>query len=204
MVCNLLGIILLSHLLETVEDVQHCKHGVVKEICSKTGGRYTDAVAELWFQATIFCLRLYNSRRVSMQKLRLVPEQPLMHLVAAAAAAVFCTCPPALAEIQASEASLAALKSLQRHSHLQLAVQTVAPQDATSFARTLPKQRVNKGKVWLLFLAGATTLFGAALALEKSSALFPAIAKANQAIAATRETQKVRLFPANVKVAFAW
>lgn len=73
-----------------------------------------------------------------------------------------------------------------------LGVQTVAPQEATSFARALPQKPVNKGKVWLIFLAGATGLFGAALAIERNSALFPAIAKANQAMAATKAAQKVR------------
>lgn len=69
-------------------------------------------------------------------------------------------------------------------------LQTVAPQEATSFARSLPQQPVNKGKVWLVFLAGATGLFGAAVAIEKNSSLFPAIAKANQAMAATKAAQK--------------
>jgi hypothetical protein len=67
----------------------------------------------------------------------------------------------------------------------------MAPQDATSFARTLPKQAVNKGKIWIIFLLGATGLFGAALAIEKNSTFFPAIAKANQAMAATKAAQKV-------------
>ena len=70
-------------------------------------------------------------------------------------------------------------------------VQTVPPQEATSFAKSLQPQPVNKGKIWLIFLAGATGLFGAAVALEKNSTLFPAIAKANQALAATKAAQKV-------------
>jgi hypothetical protein len=70
-------------------------------------------------------------------------------------------------------------------------LQTVAPQDATSFARTLPKQKVNKGKIWVIFLLGATGLFGAALAIERNTTFFPAIAKANQALAATKKAQKV-------------
>lgn len=73
--------------------------------------------------------------------------------------------------------------------------QTVAPSEATSFARTLPKQTVNKGKIWVIFLLGATGLFGAALAIERNSKLFPAIARANQALAATKAAQKVRHTP---------
>jgi len=95
-------------------------------------------------------------------------HQPMLGLVAATAVALTCMLsPPAWAEIQ-----------------------TVAPSEATSFARTLPKQTVNKGKIWVIFLLGATGLFGAALAIERNSKLFPAIARANQALAATKAAQK--------------
>ena len=78
-------------------------------------------------------------------------------------------------------------------------LQTVPPQEATSLAKSLQQQPVNKGKIWLIFLAGATGLFGAAVAIEKNSALFPAIAKANQAMAATKAAQKVyRSFQASL------
>lgn len=70
-------------------------------------------------------------------------------------------------------------------------MQTVAPQDATKFARQLKAEPVKKGRVWGLFLLGATGLFGGAVALEKNSSFFPAIAKANQALAATKAAQKV-------------
>ena len=72
-------------------------------------------------------------------------------------------------------------------------LQTVAPQDATSYAKPLKAQPVKKGRIWGLFLVGATGLFGGAVALERNSNFFPAIAKANQAIAATREAQKVTI-----------
>lgn len=72
--------------------------------------------------------------------------------------------------------------------------QTVPPQEASSLAKPLQQQSVNKGKIWLIFLAGATGLFGAAVAIEKNSTLFPAIAKANQAMAATKAAQKVSNF----------
>ena len=67
----------------------------------------------------------------------------------------------------------------------------MAPQEATSFARPLPKQKVNKGKIWVVFLVGATGLFAGALAFERNSKLFPAIARANQALAASKAAQKV-------------
>lgn len=70
-------------------------------------------------------------------------------------------------------------------------LQTVAPQDATSFAKPLKSQPVNKSRIWGLFLLGATALFGGAVALERNSSFFPAISKANQALAATKEAQKV-------------
>lgn len=63
----------------------------------------------------------------------------------------------------------------------------------TGLARSLPKQKVNKGKVWLIFLAGAGALFGAAIAVERNSKLFPAIAKANQAMTASRSASQVKL-----------
>ena len=72
-------------------------------------------------------------------------------------------------------------------------MQSVAPQDVTSLARSLPKQKVNKGKVWLIFLAGAGALFGSAVAIERNSKLFPAIAKANQAMVASRSAIQVML-----------
>lgn len=70
-------------------------------------------------------------------------------------------------------------------------MQTVAPSDVTSAARALPAQKVNKEKVWLIFLGSATALFGAAVAVERSGSLFPAIARANKAMEASREAMKV-------------
>lgn len=60
-------------------------------------------------------------------------------------------------------------------------IETVSATQATQMARTLPKQEVDKGGVWKVFIGGAVTLFLTTLALENNSSLFPAIARANQA-----------------------
>lgn len=72
-------------------------------------------------------------------------------------------------------------------------MQTVAPASVTSLARALPQQKVDKGKVWLIVVAGAVSLFGAAILLENNETFFPAIAKANKAMAQARKAQQVQL-----------
>ena len=62
----------------------------------------------------------------------------------------------------------------------------------TSLARPLKAQTVNKGKVWLVFILGAAGLFGAAVLLENNERFFPAISRANKAMAATRKAQQAR------------
>ena len=69
--------------------------------------------------------------------------------------------------------------------------QTVAPASVTSLAKPLTQQRVEKGKVWLIIVAGAFGLFGATVLLENNEALFPAIARANKAMAAAQKARKV-------------
>ena len=71
------------------------------------------------------------------------------------------------------------------------AEQTVPPATVSSLARALPQQKVEKGKVWLIVVAGAVTLFGAAILLENNEMLFPAIAKANKAMSQARKAQQV-------------
>ena len=71
-----------------------------------------------------------------------------------------------------------------------LALQTVAPASVTSLARPLPQQRVDKGKVWLIVVTGAVSLFGATVLLENNEALFPAIARANKAMAAAQREKE--------------
>lgn len=79
--------------------------------------------------------------------------------------------------------------TLHHHPH-----QTVSPEQATASARPLPKQQVNKGKVWLIFVLGAASLFGAAVVMENNASFFPAISRANRAMATARQQEDVRVF----------
>lgn len=60
-----------------------------------------------------------------------------------------------------------------------------------SAAKPLPKQQVNKGKVWLIFVLGAASLFGTAVVMENNRTFFPAISRANRAMAVTRRQEEV-------------
>lgn len=53
-------------------------------------------------------------------------------------------------------------------------------------ARPLPKQAFDKGRVWLVFIGGAASLFLVTVAAENNEAWFPAIARANAVMAARR------------------
>ena len=70
-------------------------------------------------------------------------------------------------------------------------MQTVAPSAATGVAKPLKTQPVDKNKVWLLFGAGAAGIFTTAVLLENNERLFPAIAKANQAMRAAQQYREV-------------
>ena len=64
---------------------------------------------------------------------------------------------------------------------------TVSAAEAVAAARPLPKPvTLNKGRVWALFGIGAAGVFAGALAAERIESLFPAIAKANRAVAESR------------------
>lgn len=65
-------------------------------------------------------------------------------------------------------------------------LQTVTLDEATAAAKPLPQQPVRTGRVWALIGLGAAGVFGAAVAVENNEAWFPAIAKANKAMAATK------------------
>lgn len=67
----------------------------------------------------------------------------------------------------------------------------MAPSEALSAAKALPKQEVAKGKVWLLLAGGSAVLFGATVFLEKNTQLFPAISKANMAMSQSQEARQV-------------
>ncbi|GIL58247.1 hypothetical protein Vafri_13309 [Volvox africanus] len=64
-------------------------------------------------------------------------------------------------------------------------MQTVSPQMVTQMARPLPKQTVDKGKIWSVFIGGAVFLFGMTVALENNENFFPAITRANRAFRTT-------------------
>jgi hypothetical protein len=61
------------------------------------------------------------------------------------------------------------------------AYESVPAAQVSEMARPLPKQQIDKPKVWTTFVGGAAVLFLTTIALENNSSLFPAIAKANQA-----------------------
>jgi hypothetical protein len=71
-----------------------------------------------------------------------------------------------------------------------LGKQVVPPATVSSLAKPLPQQKVEKGKVWAIFLVGAAGLFGGTILLENNERLFPAIAKANKAMEMARQAQQ--------------
>lgn len=71
--------------------------------------------------------------------------------------------------------------------------QTVPPATVSSLARALPQQKVDKGRIWLVFILGAAGLFGGTVLLENNDRFFPAISKANKAMATARAKQEVHL-----------
>ena len=66
-------------------------------------------------------------------------------------------------------------------------VQTVAPSAVTDSAKPLAQPKVDKGRVWLIFLVGAGGLFAGTVLLENNESLFPAIAKSNKVLAASKK-----------------
>ena len=70
-------------------------------------------------------------------------------------------------------------------------LQTVTASEALQAAKPLKGGPVvNKGKVWLLLCGGAAGLFAATVIAENNSNLFPAIARANQAMQEYRDKQQ--------------
>lgn len=61
-------------------------------------------------------------------------------------------------------------------------LQTVPADQMTQMARPLAKQPTNKGRIWLLIVLGAASLFGTTVVLENNGAWFPAISRANRAM----------------------
>ncbi|BDA43589.1 hypothetical protein COCOBI_04-6020 [Coccomyxa sp. Obi] len=71
-------------------------------------------------------------------------------------------------------------------------LETVPPATVSSLARALPKQQVDKGRIWLICILGAAGLFGGTVLLENNEKFFPAISKANKAMAQARKQQEAR------------
>jgi hypothetical protein len=71
-------------------------------------------------------------------------------------------------------------------------LQTVPPDQVTSLAKPLKVQTVNKNRIWLLFVLGASSLFGVTVLAENNEAWFPAISRANKALAASAAAAKER------------
>eukprot|EP00879_Flechtneria_rotunda_P005909 GHRR01006215.1.p1 GENE.GHRR01006215.1~~GHRR01006215.1.p1 ORF type:complete len:372 (+),score=206.07 GHRR01006215.1:184-1299(+) len=65
-------------------------------------------------------------------------------------------------------------------------VQTVPVSQVTQMAKPLPKQKISKGKVWTAFIGGAASLFLVTVAAENNKSWFPAIGRANDAMAKAR------------------
>lgn len=69
-------------------------------------------------------------------------------------------------------------------------LQTVTTDQATQMAKPLKQQKVNKGKVWMLLIFGASALFGVTIVFENNEKFFPAIARANRAMTATMKAME--------------
>lgn len=85
---------------------------------------------------------------------------------------------------QARSALAASLIALSMHTGAPAWAElaTVPPETALQAARPLPQRPVDKGRIWLVLIVGASALFGATVLLENRASWFPAIAKANQAM----------------------
>lgn len=70
-------------------------------------------------------------------------------------------------------------------------MQTVSAASVTTVAKPLKEQKVDKEKVWLIFILGAAGLFGGTLLLENNERFFPAIYKANLAMSQAKNAMKV-------------
>jgi hypothetical protein len=75
-------------------------------------------------------------------------------------------------------------------------VQTISPSEAMQSARPLGNTpQVNKTSVWLLLCGSASVLFAATLLAENRTPLFPAITRANRAMAVQRDIASQESLP---------
>lgn len=70
--------------------------------------------------------------------------------------------------------------------------QTVPVSQVLETARPLPKQTIDKPTVWVAFIGGAIAVFGVTVLAENNEKFFPAISRANAAIAMSRKRAEVR------------
>jgi hypothetical protein len=88
-----------------------------------------------------------------------------------------------------SQARLCSTKHRRNIADAVSPVQTISASEAVQSARPLKStETVNKGFVWVLFCGSASVLFAATLLVENRTPLFPAIARANRALATQRES----------------
>lgn len=68
-------------------------------------------------------------------------------------------------------------------------IQTVSPREVSEMGAPLKVQKVEKKKVWLVFIIGASTLFAFTNIIENYSSWFPAVKRANEAMSNRRKRQ---------------
>ena len=72
-------------------------------------------------------------------------------------------------------------------------IQTVPVDQALQMAKPFKKQQVNKGRIWLLFVLGASSLFGITVLAENNGDWFPAISRANKAMRVSKKKRQEQL-----------
>jgi len=68
-------------------------------------------------------------------------------------------------------------------------IQTVSPREVSEMGAPLKVQKVEKKKVWLVFIIGASTLFAFTNIIENYSGWFPSVKRANEAMSTRRKRQ---------------
>lgn len=79
-------------------------------------------------------------------------------------------------------------------------IQTVPASAVTDYAKPFKKQPVDKFRIWVVLIGGAAVLFIGTVASENNSGWFPAISKANKALAMARQASQTPAAPPVVDV----
>jgi len=70
-------------------------------------------------------------------------------------------------------------------------IQTVSADELINSAKPIRiTQKINKGRIWLLIILGASSLFSTTVVLENNESWFPAISRANKAMRATSKKNR--------------